>query len=67
MNSKYYLSLLLAFNRELNPEWKKYQTEYKEFLVKNATDDSTRERAEKIDIGMKQVYIKSLKRLPPWS
>jgi len=74
MNSKYYLSLLLisslvliafigiAFNRELNPEWKRYQTEYKEFLVKNAADDSTRERAEKIDIGMKQVYIKSLKR-----
>jgi mono/diheme cytochrome c family protein len=74
MNSRYYLSMLLisslvliafmgiAFNRELNPEWKKYQTEYKDFLVKNAADDSTRKRAEQIAIGMQQIYIKSLKR-----
>ena len=74
MNSRYYLSLLLissliliafmgiAFNRELNPEWKKYQTEYKDFLVKNAKDESTRERAEKIDIGIQQIYLRSLKK-----
>jgi mono/diheme cytochrome c family protein len=74
MQSRLYLSLLLisslvliaflgiAFNRELNPEWKKYQTEYKDFLVKNAKDDSTRERAEKIDIGLQQIYIKNLER-----
>ncbi len=74
MNSRYYLSILLisslvliafiamALNREINPEWKEYQTEYKNFLVKNAKDESTRERAEKIDIGIQQVYVKSLKR-----
>jgi len=74
MNSRFYLSLLLisslvliaflgiAFNRELNPEWKRYQDEYKDFLVKNAKDESTRERAEKIEIGMQQIYIKSLQR-----
>ncbi len=74
MNSRYYLSILLissivliafmamAFNREINPEWKRYQSEYKEFLVKNAKDESTRERAEKIDIGIQQIYVKSLKR-----
>jgi mono/diheme cytochrome c family protein len=74
MQSRFYLSLLLisslvliaflgiAFNRELNPEWKKYQTEYKDILVKNAKDESTRERAEKVDIGLQQIYIKSLKR-----
>lgn len=74
MHSRFYLSLLLvsalilitfialAVYRELTPEWKRYQTDYKEFLVKNATDDSTRERAEKIDISMQQIYLGSLKR-----
>ncbi len=74
MNSRYYLSILLtaslvliaflamALNREINPEWKRYQTEYKSFLVKNAKDESTKKRAEKIDIGIQQVYVKSLKR-----
>ena len=74
MNSRYYLSLLLvsslvliaftgiAFNRELNPEWKQHQVEYKDHLVKNADDDATRERAEKIAIGIQQTYIKSLKK-----
>jgi mono/diheme cytochrome c family protein len=74
MNSRYYLSLLLisslvliaflgiALNRELNPDWKRYQIEYKDFLVKNAKDASTRERAEKIEIGLQQIYLKSLER-----
>lgn len=74
MQSRFYLSLLLissliliafmgiAFNRELNPEWRNHQTEYKDFLVKNAKDESTRERAEKIDIGIQQIYIKRLER-----
>jgi len=52
----------IAFNRELNPEWKKYQTDYKDYLVKNATDESTRERAKNIEIGLQQIYMKSLKR-----
>ena len=51
MNSRFYLSLLLisslvliaflgvAFNREFTPEWKQYQSEYKDFLVKNAKDE----------------------------
>lgn len=74
MQSRFYLSLLLisslvlvvfmgiALNRELNPEWKMFQIEYKGSLVKNARDESARERAEKIDIGIQQIYVKSLKR-----
>jgi len=50
----------IALNRELNPGWKKYQTEYKDFLVRNAKDNATRERAEKIEIGLQQIYLKSL-------
>ena len=74
MNSRFYLSLLLisslvliaflgvAFNREFTPEWKWYQSEYKDFLIKNAKDESTRNRAEKIEVGMQQIYLKSLKK-----
>ncbi|MBC8412199.1 cytochrome c, partial [bacterium] len=72
MNSRFYLSLMLisslvlmaflaiAFNREMTPVWKDYQTEYKETLIKNAKDDGTRERAEKIQVGLQQIYIKAL-------
>lgn len=74
MQSRFYLSLLLisslvliafigiAFHRELTPEWKMYQNEYKDFLVKNAKDESMKERAENIDIGIQQIYISSLKK-----
>lgn len=73
MHSRFYLSLLLisalilsafiamATYSELAPEWKRYQTEYKDFLIKNATDEATRERAEKIEIGMQQIYLSDLK------
>ena len=74
MHSKFYLSLLLisalvlfafvaiATYSELAPEWKGYQTDYKEFLIKNATDEATRKRAEKIEIGMQQIYLRYLKK-----
>lgn len=74
MNSRFYLSLLLisslvllvflalAFNREHEPEWKQYQEEYKEFLIKNAKDADARERAKKINIGIQQIYLSSLKK-----
>lgn len=74
MQSKFYLSLLLisslvllafaaiATYSALSPEWKQFQTEYKDILIKNATDETTRKRAEKIDIGIQQIYLSSLKR-----
>lgn len=74
MHSKFYLSLLLIASLILlafvaivtysayTPEWKQYQTEYKDLLIKNAKDESTRKRAEKIDIGIQQIYLTSLKR-----
>ncbi|RJQ47927.1 MAG: hypothetical protein C4538_04585 [Nitrospiraceae bacterium] len=74
MQSRFYLSLLLisslvlltfvaiATYSALTPEWKQYQTEYKDFLIKNAKDEATRERAEKIDIGIQQIYLTSMKK-----
>lgn len=74
MQSKFYLSLLLisalvlaafviiATYGELAPGWKRYQAEYKDFLVKNATDETARKRAEKIEIGMQQIYLRDIKK-----
>jgi len=74
MHSRFYLSLLLmsglvllafvalATYREITPEWEKYQTEYKDFLIKNAKDNAAKERAKKIEIGVQQIYLGSLKK-----
>ncbi len=72
MHSRFYLSLLLISSlilvmfvglssyREMTTEWKNYQYDYKDFLVKNAKDEASRERAEKIKIGIRQNYLISL-------
>lgn len=74
MHSRFYLSLLLvasvvvitfmvmATNREITTEAQRYQTEYKEYLVKNAKDEAARKRAARIETGVRQVYIPSLKK-----
>lgn len=74
MHSRFYLSLLLISSvvlfvflalesyRELAPEWKAYQTDYRDFLIKNAKDESERRRAKAIKTGIQQVYLESLKR-----
>ncbi len=72
MHSRFYLSLLLISSlvlmmfigmgvyREMTSEWKTYQTEYKNMLVRNAEDDAARKRAEKLEIGLRQNYVASL-------
>ena len=57
-----FVFLALAFNTGHEPEWEQYQDDYKEFLIKNAKDDSTKRRAEKIKIGIQQIYLSDLKR-----
>ncbi len=75
MLSRFYLSLLLlsglvfiafitlATYRELTPEWKKYQAEYREMLIKNAKDEAAREKARRIKIEQQQIYLAGLKRV----
>ncbi|MGD9010365.1 MAG: hypothetical protein PVG41_20740, partial [Desulfobacteraceae bacterium] len=73
MHSRFYLSLMLisalvivAFiglgvKRELSNEWHQHQSNYKEFLVKNAKSDIDRKRAEGIETGaIRQVFLPSL-------
>ncbi len=72
MHSRFYLSLLLISGlillmfvglsayMEMTSEWKTYQSDYKESLIKNAKDEASRKRAEKIKIGIRQNYLSSL-------
>ncbi len=72
MHSRFYLSLLLISGlvllmfigldayREMTSEWKTYQSDYKDFLIKNAEDEDSRKRAQKIEIGIRQNYLSSL-------
>ncbi len=55
--------MLLAGFRELAPEWKRYQNEYKELLIKNAKDEATKKKAKSLDVKIQQIYLSSLKRI----
>jgi len=73
MYRRFYVSLsllsalvLLAYTlftayKEVTPEWKKYQTEYKELFIKNAKDTATREKAKSLEVGIQQIYLGRLK------
>jgi cbb3-type cytochrome c oxidase subunit III len=51
----------LGVNRELSNEWHQHQSNYKEFLVKNAKSDINRKRAEGIETGaIRQVFLPGL-------
>jgi len=75
MYSRFYLWLLLlsgvvlfaytvfTAQRELAPEWKRYQIEYKGLLVKNAKDDATKNKARSLITEVQQIYLGSLKRV----
>ncbi len=75
MYRKFYISLslisalvLLAYTlfvayKEIMPEWKHYQTAYKELFINNTKDKTTREEAESLDIGIRQIYLEGLKRV----
>src|SRR3990172_10996097 len=75
MYSRFYLWLLLlsgvvlfaytvfTAQREIVPEWKRYQIEYKGLLVKNAKDDATKNKARQLITEVQQIYLGSLKRV----
>jgi mono/diheme cytochrome c family protein len=60
--------LLFAFivvtgYREVNPEWKVFQTQYKSELVKAAHDEVTKSRAANLPVEVKQTFLGNLKRV----
>ncbi len=58
-----FIGMVFAGYREISPEWKGYQREYKELLIKNATDDASKNRAKSLEIDIQQIYLGSLKRI----
>ena len=58
-----FICMIFAGYREISPEWKGYQSEYKELLIKNATDDVSKNRAKSLEIDIHQIYLGSLKRI----
>ncbi|MBF0518614.1 MAG: c-type cytochrome [Nitrospirae bacterium] len=75
MPSKFYLMLMflsgvvfmvgigLFAHEYATPEWRKYQVEYKDFVRSNAKDEATARLAESMDIGIQQIYLKTLGRI----
>ncbi|MCL5236512.1 MAG: c-type cytochrome [Nitrospirae bacterium] len=75
MRNRFYLWLLLisgvvllayltsAAYREMSPEWKKYQAEYRELLIKNAKASGAKNRAMAPEIKVQQIYLGGLKRV----
>jgi len=52
---------ILAAIREINPEWKKYQVEYKRLFLNNAGNDvEMTEKAGSFRIGHQQIYLSTL-------
>lgn len=43
--------------QEITPEWKKYQVEYKELLIKEAKDENIRKKVKAMDIKLQQIYL----------
>jgi mono/diheme cytochrome c family protein len=52
--------MAIAGYREATPEWKKYQVAYREFLLKHAKDDATREKAGELTPEVQQIYLGTL-------
>jgi mono/diheme cytochrome c family protein len=54
---------LFAAYKEMNPEWKAYQKEYKELLVKGTRDEATKKKARELETNIQQLYLGGLKRI----
>ncbi|MCG6550924.1 MAG: c-type cytochrome [Candidatus Magnetominusculus sp. LBB02] len=74
MHSRFYLSVMLISAlfvmaylgltgyHALMPEWKQYQAEFKDTLVKNAKSEAAKKKAMAMPLGFTQVYLSDLKR-----
>jgi cytochrome c2 len=51
--------LLFSFHKQANPEWKKYQQEFKEYLEENINA----EIASSFDLSVKQIWLPDLSRV----
>jgi len=54
---------LLAAVREASPEWKGYQSRYKELFMERAEGEFMEEKARAVDYGIRQIYLGDLDRI----
>lgn len=58
-----FIFTLFAAYREISPEWKKYQSEYAEQIIKKAKDDATKSMAMAMTPEVQQIYLAGIKRV----
>ena len=54
---------LLAAVREVSPEWKGYQSRYRELFMEKAQGEFMKEKARAVDYGVRQIYLRDLDRI----
>ena len=54
---------LLAAIREVSPEWKGYQSRYRELFMEKAQGEFMKEKARAVDYGVRQIYLRDLDRI----
>lgn len=54
---------LIAAYEEMTPEWKKYQAQYKEQIIKTAKDDTVKKKAKALTAQLQQIYLGTLNRI----
>ncbi len=57
-----FVFMLFVGHKEISPEWKKYQAEYKTLFVNKAEDKVAIKRAQAFNIDIQQIYIGSLQK-----
>ena len=55
--------MVFAGYKEISPEWKSYQSEYKELLIKNASDKALKDKAKSFEKDIRQIYLGTLNRV----
>ncbi len=53
----------LAVYREVTPEWKHYQNEYRTRLITHVKDDAARNKAKSLKPEIQQIYLSALNRI----
>ena len=55
--------IAVAGYREVSPEWRGYQREYKKILISKAKNDLLKDKAGALEVGIRQIYLGDLKKV----
>lgn len=55
--------MISAGYREMTPEWRRYQQQYRALMVAKGGDETTREKARALAVGLQQLYLGDLGRV----